>query len=236
MYVQAAANFGFRIDKNVPWRLIADLKSKPMEKYRLKYNISSLSGMFGGYYTSIDTYDILATSSLLFFGYQKYQRQRQFKYKTWHCLKPEFRFKAAIIADVITKSKRINFEELSSQDYFAKYINIKFLRLLERIKNIENRGKNLPNYNIFKKKFEQELRFFPPGAGIFSARDAIDLLYNYYNPTKIYSSDNLQIPHYFIEESPKKQLKVLTYKQNLSTMYKTQIGIPGPQNLNLTTI
>ena len=36
-YIQAADKFGFRIDKNAPWRLIADLKSLAMEKYMARY-------------------------------------------------------------------------------------------------------------------------------------------------------------------------------------------------------
>lgn len=36
-YIQAADKFGFRIDKNAPWRLIADLKSKKMQEYMAKY-------------------------------------------------------------------------------------------------------------------------------------------------------------------------------------------------------
>jgi len=36
-YAQAADKFGFRIDKNAPWRLIADLKSEKMQEYMAKY-------------------------------------------------------------------------------------------------------------------------------------------------------------------------------------------------------
>jgi len=36
-YTQAAQKFGFKVDKNVPWRLIADLKSPCMVKYMSKY-------------------------------------------------------------------------------------------------------------------------------------------------------------------------------------------------------
>ena len=36
-YARAAKKFGFRIDKNAPWRLIADLKSDEMQKYMAQY-------------------------------------------------------------------------------------------------------------------------------------------------------------------------------------------------------
>ena len=36
-YIQAADKFGFKIDKNIPWRLIADLKSNKMIEYMSRY-------------------------------------------------------------------------------------------------------------------------------------------------------------------------------------------------------
>ena len=51
-YIQAAANFGFRINKNAPWSLIADLKSKPMRTYFNKHGIHDVNSLFYGYQTS----------------------------------------------------------------------------------------------------------------------------------------------------------------------------------------
>ena len=42
-YTEAAQKFGFKIDKNVPWRLIADLKSPCMGKYMARYHIANQS-------------------------------------------------------------------------------------------------------------------------------------------------------------------------------------------------
>ena len=36
-FTAAARRFGFRVDKNAPWRLIADVKSKTMQKYMSRY-------------------------------------------------------------------------------------------------------------------------------------------------------------------------------------------------------
>ena len=36
-FVAAARRFGFRVDKNAPWRLIADVKSETMQKYMSRY-------------------------------------------------------------------------------------------------------------------------------------------------------------------------------------------------------
>jgi hypothetical protein len=234
-YVQAAANFGLRIDKNAPWRLIADLKSKPMETYRVKRNISTLDAVFSGYYQTIDFYDLYATGALLYSGYQKYQRSLRFSFETWHCMKADFRMKAAIIADVVSKSKKITFEALHSLEFFSAFLDVSFVRALERMKNIENRPARLRNYNFFQKRFENSLRSMPGSSPAQAAATALELLYDYYNPTKIYAPHNLRNPHY-IGGPTTKSTKVLTFKQGLSTMYKTQIGIPGPQTLDLTKL
>ena len=36
-YVQVARRFGFKVDKNIPWRLVADINSPFMQKYMKKY-------------------------------------------------------------------------------------------------------------------------------------------------------------------------------------------------------
>ena len=38
-YVLSAAKFGFLVDKNAPWRLVANINSAPMQKYMEKYHV-----------------------------------------------------------------------------------------------------------------------------------------------------------------------------------------------------
>ena len=40
-FVNAAATYGFMIDKNVPWRLVADIGSSPMIEYATRYGLTS---------------------------------------------------------------------------------------------------------------------------------------------------------------------------------------------------
>jgi len=40
-FVNAAATYGFMIDKNVPWRLVADIGSSPMIQYATQYGFNS---------------------------------------------------------------------------------------------------------------------------------------------------------------------------------------------------
>ena len=51
--------FGFRIDKNIPWRIVADLTSPAMEKYLYNHGLNNLKVIFEkrffkAYYTDID--------------------------------------------------------------------------------------------------------------------------------------------------------------------------------------
>lgn len=48
-YRNSAKNFGFFVDKNAPWRLVANLQSQKMQQYMQNYGIS-FSGLFTKYY------------------------------------------------------------------------------------------------------------------------------------------------------------------------------------------
>ena len=54
---ETAKKFGFVIDKNIPWRLIADLSSMPMKKYMYESGLTYKTVFNDYYYQSID-YDI----------------------------------------------------------------------------------------------------------------------------------------------------------------------------------
>ena len=48
-YAKAASRFGFLVDKNAPWRLVADLESPIMKKYMNIYNVD-IKNIFDVYY------------------------------------------------------------------------------------------------------------------------------------------------------------------------------------------
>ena len=57
-YAKSAWRFGFVVDVNAPWRLIADLSSPPMEAYMAKYGVKNLKEMFETYYIPAYKHDI----------------------------------------------------------------------------------------------------------------------------------------------------------------------------------
>lgn len=58
MYAAAALRFGFVVDINAPWRLVADISSPPMSNYLKKYGVGSLKQAFEEYYIPAYKYDI----------------------------------------------------------------------------------------------------------------------------------------------------------------------------------
>ena len=90
-YVNTAANFGFRINKNAPWMIIADLNSKPMklghrikrssapngyvevDGYMPQHFIPSIDWLFENYYDRVITHAFALLKSSLLFGYKEYQ-------------------------------------------------------------------------------------------------------------------------------------------------------------------
>ena len=58
LWIQAALRYGFVVDKNAPWRLIADISSPPMEKYLAKYGITGTKEALEAYYVPAYRSDI----------------------------------------------------------------------------------------------------------------------------------------------------------------------------------
>ena len=70
-YVKTALKFGFRVDKNAPWRLIPDFNSDEMKAYMTKYGIGSLKTLFNKYYRKPYQDDIEFLKKMFFDSYKK---------------------------------------------------------------------------------------------------------------------------------------------------------------------
>lgn len=70
-YRSAAKNHGFTIDKNAPWRLIADINSPAMQKYMEPYGVTGKT-LFETYYYSSHKYDIESLKIYLIEMYNAY--------------------------------------------------------------------------------------------------------------------------------------------------------------------
>lgn len=68
-FQEGCARFGFAIDENVPWRIIADIESPAMKPYLDKYNIKNTTDLFNKYYRKTYVDEI---NHLKYFFYNSY--------------------------------------------------------------------------------------------------------------------------------------------------------------------
>ncbi len=71
-FSQVAAKFGFYIDKNAPWRLVANLNSANMKRWMGFKNVSSISQLFNRYYLKSHVYDMQILRDYLAIAYDKF--------------------------------------------------------------------------------------------------------------------------------------------------------------------
>ena len=120
-YVNACRSYGFMVDKNIPWRLIADIGSAPMIEYSKKYNLNN-------------------TTAVLTLGYSHahsvyYPNFKYYLLSLYNLIKKKnysqrVRCSNGNIMNKIIKPStytKQNFDNLYSEDYFLKrYFQIRF--------------------------------------------------------------------------------------------------------------
>jgi len=158
-YVQAAANFGFRIDLNAPWRVVADLKSAPMAKYMLQHNIPNFQSAFPRFYTPAVEYELVSMITLLMLAYERYQEQRQYGVSQSYCIKTSTRFKNMQTTEVVKAISRMIFiEEYSTNQFFAEHSVSEIFSLLESLKRAEKENLDIAAHRVFKRRFTKALK------------------------------------------------------------------------------
>jgi hypothetical protein len=76
-FMKAAKKFGFIIDKNAPWRLIADIFSTPMRKYMAVYGVPfGKDTMFEEFYTDLNFFELNYMRHYIVDQYNKYVQSR----------------------------------------------------------------------------------------------------------------------------------------------------------------
>ena len=70
-YTQAALRFGFRVDLNAPWTLVADLNSKYMREKMREYDIDSVQVLFQEYYKKAYLDDLQNIQEFFFVFYNQ---------------------------------------------------------------------------------------------------------------------------------------------------------------------
>ena len=77
-YQNAVRKFGFRLDYNAPWRLVADISSNEMRKYMFSNNVFSTEELFQTFYTKARYLDITDLAQYVSIAYNSYVNENPF--------------------------------------------------------------------------------------------------------------------------------------------------------------
>ena len=88
-YISSARAHGFMVDKNAPWRIVADISSPQMKEYMSKYDPTLNEGnLFNKYYVEAYVVDIEIMLKNIVSYYNNYITSRPYTSKTFHAYSP----------------------------------------------------------------------------------------------------------------------------------------------------
>jgi len=117
-FSQVAAKFGFYMDKNVPWRLVANLNSQNMKKKMGTKNINTTKQFFNKYYLKSHTYDMQLLKEYLIIAYKKFIS-----------LNPLFTINRPVKMRDLKAHTRISSETVYRQEYYGSDIGVYSMNL-----------------------------------------------------------------------------------------------------------
>jgi len=76
-FVNNAKRFGFYVDRNIPWRIVADLESPVMKDYYRRYSANSLDELFNKYYFVAHYSDLETNKNILLSFWNKLTEEKK---------------------------------------------------------------------------------------------------------------------------------------------------------------
>ena len=196
-YSKAAAQFGFRINKNAPWMLIADLNSKPMQLgrtvrrrgedikidgYLAQSLIPSIDYLFETQYDKAIDLSYFILKVTLFNAYSEFQNQKKHLItsgKTILNLDPSS--KSITGAEIVrTPDITVDIEKYTFNEFLEEFADCYFLRVFEKILMMEYKTRSNTKYKHFRKRFLKQSK------DIAKTYDTLEMLEKFYNPTAVY--------------------------------------------------
>jgi hypothetical protein len=232
-YVRAAASFGFRVNKNAPWSLVADLNSKPMRKgrtvtrrgqepitfdgYLQQHYIPDLDYLFENHYDKVIDMTFFLLKTTVFKAYREYQDLMQFLVtpgKTTFTPDPSFNM-ASTAAIHRGRPTSTTIDKYSFTDFIVKLPDCLFLRILENILRTEFKTKNNRKYHKFRKDFYILTKDY-----VHDLDFTLSFLEEFYDPTKVFDPKTLK-PHWTIPKN----------RRNLLTLAPDDVMIPSEKKM-----
>jgi len=227
-YVSISSNFGFRINKNAPWMIIADIASKPMlvghTVKRSRREIAVPGYLSNAFIPDVKTffdqnYDRVSYRSFELFkdsiidGYERYVQNIQYYYDHGKpIVQPPKSFKNITGMGISRQEKNLIYIKDYNPDSYDDYY---FIKKYEKVINLESH-KNIKNSNYltFKFNFDKMIRLRRP------INDILDEMENFYTPIRIYDPTTEKL----FWNSPKKQLTPAKSYVNLQTKDQPTVG------------
>jgi hypothetical protein len=81
-FLDSAKRFGFRVDKNAPWSIVADLESPVMKDYQRRYGITNTDDLYKKLYAPVYLYDLEVNRVALISMWNRFARENIYNLKT----------------------------------------------------------------------------------------------------------------------------------------------------------
>ena len=133
-YVNVCASYGFMVDQNVPWRLVADIGSSPMIEYASAYGITTTTE---------------ALTQLYNFTHQEYFKNfKFFLFNLYNELqKPQYRVREECRGELVTRVVRT--KSYSIEEFSKRYDDAYFVKKYIEIRLLEEEGRFSANESLF---------------------------------------------------------------------------------------
>lgn len=125
-YLNVAMKVGFSVDRNAPWRLVADLSSPTMRQYMAKYGISGPHAFFTTYCRPANRNDFEEFMDFTLRLYNLYVDRKN-------------TMSRGVPRGKLVLTERYNFERMSKLKVYQMYGPDYFINKYVELKNIENR-------------------------------------------------------------------------------------------------
>ena len=175
-YTKIAGKFGFYIDKNIPWRIVANMNSKGMKGYMSKYAIANATGNFLTNFLQAEYFSYISFKKYMFASYQTFLDNEP-RIESWiikNCIKKstigsvyttkriiserptEFLLSSDPQGEEILSVSYKNFLNIYPESFFIeKYIQIRFLESGYRLTDV--RMKKFVKEILYKHKKSKDL-------------------------------------------------------------------------------
>ena len=147
IFQNACTRYGFKIDQNVPWRLIADVESPAMKPYLDSYLLKSTKDLFNKYFRRVYVDEISHLKYFFLNSYNYFVKNNEYFYNDLSNLTYE-QLKINLEYNNNTSVRQAS----SEQEYFAYFKDDYWLRLYVYFNNIES------NKNLTQQSFENIIR------------------------------------------------------------------------------